>query len=338
MINKRILVTGPTGKIGKHLLKELINLKRVYEIRVLSLSMKKDKKILKQYEKDIEIIYGNITDIDIIRKVVKNVDAIVHLAGLVPPVVEPDSPLIEEINYGGTKLLVEEFEKENKEGIFIFLSSVSVYGRRVENPEIRITDPLKPNDAYGITKVKAENTIKNSSLNYIIYRFGAILSAGEELNSLIFLQPLETSLEVTCIEDVVYLIARSIDCSKLYKGIYNVAGGKDCRAKYKDLLNRNFIILGLGENFLPEEAFATKTMGHNGFYIFDDMNPVQEQIPYQRYTLEDYFQKKAKSTSKVGKFMMRLFRPIVRWYLLRMSEPYRVKKEENQVLIDKYFY
>ena len=338
MINKKILITGPTGKIGRVLLQELIDLKLDYEIRVLALPTKKDKKILNKYNKHIEIIYGDIMDLNTIKNVVKNVDIIIHLAGLVPPVVEPDSPLIEKINYHGTKLLVEEFEKENKDGVFLFLSSVSVYGRRVETPEIRITDELKPNDAYGIAKVKAENLIKNSSLNYIIYRFGAILSAGEELNSLIFLQPLETSLEVTCIEDAVYLIARSIDCTKLYKGIYNVAGGKECRAKYKDIMDRNFSILGLGKNFLPEEAFATKTMGHNGFYIFDDKNPVQEQIPYQRCTLEDFYEKRKKSTSKFQKLMMRLFRPIVKWYLLRMSEPYNAIKEGNQELINKYFF
>ncbi len=338
MSEKKILITGSTGKIGTHLLQEIMKLNKGYKIRVLSLPTKKDKKILKPYASVLEIVFGSITNNDAIKKVIKNVDVIIHLAALVPPVVKPDSPLIEEINYGGTKLLIDEFKKENKDGIFIFASSVAVYGRRVENPEIRVTDPLNPNDAYGIAKVKAEKAIQESNLNYIIYRFGTILSAAEELNSLIFLQPLETCMEPLSIEDAAYLLARSIECSELHRGIYNVSGGERCRVKFSQMLNTMFNILGLGENLLPEEAFATKTMGHNGMYVFDDKNIVQELIQYQRYTLDDYYRKKAENMSSGAKFFMKMLKPLVKWYLLRMSEPYQALKKKDQALIDYYFY
>ena len=333
----RILITGPTGKIGKPLLTEILNLNKEFKIRVLSLRTKKDKKFLREYEGKIEVIWGTITEIDAIKKAVKDVDVIIHLAGLVPPAVDPDSPLIEEVNFGGTKLLVEEFSKENERGVFVFLSSVAIYGRRVENPEIKITDPINPNDFYGMAKLKAEEVIKNSKLNYIIFRLGAVLSTDEELNSLIFLQPLETSLEVICIQDAVFLIARSIDCNTLYKGIYNIGGGEKCRIKYKQLLNNIFKILGLGENLLPEEAFATKTMGHNGFFIFGDRNPVEDLIHYQRYTLEDYYRKKEKAVSIGKKVLVKLFKPMVKRKLLNISEPYQALKKGDKTLIDYYF-
>src|SRR5439155_21268623 len=72
----KVLITGATGLLGGHLIKELQQ--RNEEIRALVLPVENADNLLKQ---GIEVARGDITDACSLEPTVKNVKVIFHLAG-----------------------------------------------------------------------------------------------------------------------------------------------------------------------------------------------------------------------------------------------------------------
>jgi len=71
--NKRVLITGGTGLIGR----EATNTLRSFGALVSVVSLDS----IKQYE-DVKYIYGDLTDLDFCLDVTKNIDYVFHLAGI----------------------------------------------------------------------------------------------------------------------------------------------------------------------------------------------------------------------------------------------------------------
>jgi UDP-glucose 4-epimerase len=150
----KFLVTGGAGFIGSHLVEEL--LKRNYEVKVLDNFSTGKRENLKEFEKDIELIEGDIRSYHIVEKAVKGIDIILHQAALpsVPRSIK-DPITTNEVNVGGT-LNILEGAKENKVKRVVFASSSSVYGDTPTLPksEDMIPNPLSP---YAVSKLAGEN-------------------------------------------------------------------------------------------------------------------------------------------------------------------------------------
>jgi len=146
----RILITGISGFVGKHLLKVL--LKNHHEIIGL------DKRILgkdARINENVTFYHGNILDKSIVLKAMKNVDYIVHLAAE-----HQDFGILKEeyfkVNQQGTKKLLECASELNINN-FLFYSSVAVYGY-CDEPTTEKTEP-NPDNYYGKSKIAAEKEI-----------------------------------------------------------------------------------------------------------------------------------------------------------------------------------
>jgi len=72
----KFLVTGGAGFIGSNIVEEL--LKRGYTVRVLDNFSTGKRENLKQFNKDIELIEGDIRSYHIIQQAVKGIDKILY--------------------------------------------------------------------------------------------------------------------------------------------------------------------------------------------------------------------------------------------------------------------
>ncbi|MBW7843910.1 MAG: SDR family NAD(P)-dependent oxidoreductase [Ignavibacterium sp.] len=70
------LVTGGAGFIGSNIVEEL--LKRGYTVRVLDNFSTGKRENLKQFNKDIELIEGDIRSYHIVQQAVKGIDKILY--------------------------------------------------------------------------------------------------------------------------------------------------------------------------------------------------------------------------------------------------------------------
>lgn len=85
----KIAFTGANGHMGFTTLKELLNIKEADVIRVLLLKKEKRNKLVTKLAKKannrIEIMYGDVAEIEDLRKLCQGVDYLLNLAGVIPP-------------------------------------------------------------------------------------------------------------------------------------------------------------------------------------------------------------------------------------------------------------
>ena len=145
----KILVTGGTGFIGSHLVEAL--LKRGDHVRCL-LRKVGDLKWLKGLP--IETAYGDCSDEPSLREAVKEVDQVIHLAGITKAVKEKT---YFEINALGTKNLIQACLDNNPRiRKFIYLSSQAAAGPCRNGNKKKESDQCEPISPYGQSKRMGE--------------------------------------------------------------------------------------------------------------------------------------------------------------------------------------
>ncbi|CAN5223706.1 SDR family NAD(P)-dependent oxidoreductase [soil metagenome] len=146
----RVLITGGSGFIGSHLAEHFSG---IAEVRVLDNFRTGHRSNLDGL--NAELIEGSITDRDVVRAAVRDVDYVFHLAAMVS-VPESMTRIIEcvDMNVHGLVTVLEESAAAGVKKL-VFSSSAAVYG---DNPsavklESMTPDPKSP---YAITKLDGE--------------------------------------------------------------------------------------------------------------------------------------------------------------------------------------
>lgn len=329
MLKKKILLTGASGNCGFSTFKELLKKIDNYDIRIFSRPSRKNEKLFNPYKDKIEIIWGDLLNKEDVDKAVKDQEIIIHLAALIPPIADHQPELAEDTNVGGTAKILDTMKREDGNPKIIYTSSISVYGDRIKNPWIKVSDPLTPSkgDRYSVTKIKCENLIQDSGLEWSIFRLSAIVPPNKlKMDPIMFHMPLDTSLETCDTKDVGLALVNAIDCDDIWGKIFNLGGGEKCRTSYREFMNNMMDIFGLGKNWIPEEAF-NKSNFHCGFY---EDNRLQNLLHYQNHSLEDFYAYFKKWFGFKRKLIY-LVRPIARSFVLRKSEAYKEFKKQREI-------
>lgn len=155
----RILITGGAGYIGSVLVRNLLN--SHYFVRIIDrfwFGLNPIKDIIGG-QPNLEILAGDVTNLEDLSKAIKDMDAIIHLAAIVgdPACAVSDPTRIFEINFIAPIRLAALAREQNVER-FIFASTCSVYG--ANNTEI-LSEASTPSPItiYGRTKLEAEKQI-----------------------------------------------------------------------------------------------------------------------------------------------------------------------------------
>ena len=253
MIDINILVTGGAGFVGSSLLPELL---KNHYVRVLDNLTYGYYGIVPHIGKsNFDFIKGDIRNIDILRKSLKDIDMIIHLAAIVGyPLCKAQPEKAEEINYLGTKDIVE-----NCKIPIIFASTGSCYGNLKK--ECTESSELNPNTLYSLTKIKAEKEIKKND-DFIIYRFstGFGLSLRPRLDLLV--------------NDFVYtaykkreLIVYEKDYLRSFIHVKDMARSFLFALDNFDLLNHEVYNVGSADLNLTKEEVALKIKKYIDFYL-----------------------------------------------------------------------
>ena len=157
--NKRVLVTGAGGFIGSHLVERLLEEGCEVVAFVKYNSLNKwgwldsfDKKVLDK----IEIFIGDIRNADSVRKAIKDVDVVFHLAALISIPYSYDSPeSYVETNIKGTLNILQACLDYSVERVLI-TSTSEVYGTAKFVP-ITEDHPKQGQSPYSATKIGADH-------------------------------------------------------------------------------------------------------------------------------------------------------------------------------------
>ena len=337
MKDKKILITGATGAIGNEVLKQLYTLRDPSTISVFVRASRKARKLERAF-KGIHIHYGSISDPVAVAEACKNQDYVIHLAAVIPPLADEKPEMTRAVNVGGTRNIVKGMELNCPNAFLLYSSSVAIYGDRLKNPDIYITDELCPSvgDDYGVTKVEAEKIIRESKLNWSIYRLCAIMGIGNhKVSKLMFHMPLETVMEIATVTDTARAFVNSIGKEEqLNKRTFNLGGGENCRILYYDFMTRAFNYYGMGKVNFPEYAFA-KINFHCGNYA--DGQALEDIVHFRQDTIDTYFDAFGKAVPGIQRFFTKLVNKPVKVYLTRLSEPLTAHKKNDKQLIERFF-
>lgn len=149
----RWLVTGGAGFIGSHLVEALIA--RGYQVRVLDNFSTGRWENLASVRDRVEIIEGDIRDLQTVQSAMTNVEVVAHLAAIVSVQASLENPReTMDVNAGGTLNLLEAARRADVRR-FLFASSAAVYGDHTELP-LQENIPPRPLSPYAASKVAGE--------------------------------------------------------------------------------------------------------------------------------------------------------------------------------------
>jgi nucleoside-diphosphate-sugar epimerase len=315
----KVLVTGAFGNVGRSSLAALLS--RGDEIRILEAPTPRNRRLAKRFGKGCELLFGDIRDPATVRAAVRGVDAVCHLAALIPPAADRDARLARSINVGGTAALIDAAKAEARAPRLVLASSIAVYGDRLRDFWIRTGDPLEPNadDAYGASKVEAERLLRESGLPFVILRLSYIVWKKKlACDPIMFRMPPQTKIEVCHTEDTGRAFAAAIHEEKAAGRTFDIGGGPSCRTTYRDYLDRMFALFGLRDSRrLPDSAFASCGF-HCGWYA--DSEEAEALLGFRKKDIEDYYAE-VKGETGAKRFFASLVRPLV-LAGLRASSPY----------------
>lgn len=330
-----ILITGATGNIGLAVLKRLYL--QEHQITVLARDSKKNAKTLKDFP-NVNVIHGDITSQTDVDEACKNQDYAIHLAAIIPPLVDEKPELAKQVNLEGTRNLIQGLEKHSPNCFLIFSSSVTVYGDRLKTPLISVNDPIQTTqwDKYGQAKIESEKLIQKSNLDWSIFRLSAIMGIGNhKVSKIIFHVPLDTIMEIATVDDTSRAFANSVGKKdRLNKRIFNLGGGDSCIITYQEFLNRAFKSFGMGNALFPDKTFAEANF-HCG--KFSDSDELESILKFRKDTIDSYFVQFRASVPGLQRFVTIPFGSIIKFFLGRISEPRKAIKHNNKEEIIRFF-
>ncbi|MEZ5757130.1 MAG: NAD(P)-dependent oxidoreductase [Emcibacteraceae bacterium] len=245
---KTIALTGATGFVGGHLLKELLT--RGFQINALT----------RRHQLPIDNvswIYGGLGDQAALKELCSNADIVINVAGLVKAMNKQD---FLEANAVAVSNILGAISPENKPDHFIQVSSLAAR-------EPQLSD-------YAVSKFMGEEELKNNnlSLNWSIIRPPGIYGPGDTetlkifkmLKSGLAIFPANRENRVSWIHvsDLVNSIISTIENEQLFSQILEVDDGQPGGYTHEYFYNTAASIMQVSPLKITSPKFILKSTGH----------------------------------------------------------------------------
>ncbi len=159
-MKNKILITGGAGYIGSVLTPYLLD--EGFEVTVLDNLLYNQSSLLSCCSnKNFKFIRGDITDFELMKKILPSYDVIIPLAAIVgAPACSLKPDLAKRVNFDAIEFIIENTNKDQK---IFFPNTNSGYGIGQKDKFCDETSPLKPVSLYGKLKVEAEKKLLSSN-------------------------------------------------------------------------------------------------------------------------------------------------------------------------------
>ena len=321
-VSQTVLVTGAFGNVGRHVVTQLV----ADGCRVVAVDLARPvaRKLARKGGDAVTPALGDICDGAFMEKALRGVDAVIHLAAVIPTLSETNPALTQAVNVDATLQLIALMEASPTAKRLVFSSSVAVYGWQQHRRKVfDLDDELAPSDHYGRSKVACERAIQESSLDWSILRIAAappntVAIARNHSETNMFDMSPDARLEITHPGDCGHAFARAVSCEETIGKILFIGGGESCRFEALEFFNGLFAPSGIGP--FPKEAFhLTPVPEFYGGWV--DTEESQRLLNYQQRDLDDIAEDLRRSFG-LAYYLIRPMRPLVTRLMLRTSPWY----------------
>lgn len=283
----KVLLTGAFGNLGSLVVETL--LERKHHVVASDVPSPVNRKIARGFERnpDVEIAWGDIRDAERVASLVHRVDAVIHLAAIIPPFSERNPELARAVNVGGTENIVRAIESAARPALLIFGSSISVFGPRKQgDPLCSPNDAVVKTDHYSGHKIQCEERIQALASPWAILRLAGMIDGRlrqrdpAQARMAFSLAP-DSPVEYVHTSDAATAIVNVLDRPESHDRILLIGGGRECQVT----------VLQLTQTLIGAYGIQVRA---------DDMGDVpaaapwldttesQQLLSYQRYTAEDF--------------------------------------------------
>ena len=281
----RVLVTGGAGRLGINVCKFLMRVG--YKVRILDRKTPRNQNSIRELGDTLEICWGDITQPESVRTALDQVDTVIHMAAVLPPLAYKVPELAKRVNVDGTRTLIDAIKENQRRIPLIYTSSVAVFG-----PSPNAIEPISagrnqpsPQGAYAETKYLAENLIRQSGLDFLILRLTATMYLAFELRDLkrMFSVPIRNRVEFCHPNDAALALVNAVKDFPSVKGkTLIISGGSNQRMLYGEMVGKMLGVMGLP---LPPEKKFTKEPYYLDWY---DTSESERLLRFQRHSFADY--------------------------------------------------
>jgi nucleoside-diphosphate-sugar epimerase len=246
------------------------------------------------------------------------VEAVIHLAGILPPYADRMPDLARKVNLDGTRNLIAEMEASDTARRLVFASSHGIVGDvQDREPPLNVDTPVSPTDEYGRHKVECEQAIRQSGLRWSILRLAAVtpIHLQAQDTSIMFEFSPDARFEFLHPADAGTAFARAVACEETIGKTLFIAGGANCRMTYGEFINSLMGAIGIGP--IPSEAFIRKRPPRF-FGDWVDTDESQRLLQYQKRGLAEQLDDMKQDFGPLVP-LIRLVRPLATWFVIRSS-------------------
>jgi nucleoside-diphosphate-sugar epimerase len=171
----KVFVTGGTGFTGSHLVQRLV--KEGYDVGVLA---RKTSNTAMLEKLGVEIIHGDVTDKDLVKKAVPGYDMVYHIAAMYREGGGISEKPFWDVNAEGTRNMLDASVHANVDR-FIHCSTGGVHGN-ISKPPADESYPYNPGDVYQKSKLAGEKLALDyfaKGLPGVVVRPTAIYGPGD---------------------------------------------------------------------------------------------------------------------------------------------------------------
>ena len=312
----KVLLTGAMGNIGLSTLEAL--LAEGHDVVAFDLESRRARRLASGFDGRARFVWGDITDPESVRSALEGVDAVIHLAAIIPPNTDRAPDLARKVNVDATHSLIAQMEASSTASRLVFASSQGIFGDvQDREPPLRIDAPVSPADEYGRHKVACEQAIRQSRLRWSILRLSAVTPIHLQAQdpSIMFEFSPDARFEFLHPADAGTAFARAVACDEAIGKTLFIAGGTSCRMTYYDFTNALMNAIGIGR--LPVDAFI-RTKPPRFFGDWVDTEESQSLLQYQKRGLNEQLEDMKKDFGKLVP-VIRLVRPLATWFVIRSS-------------------
>lgn len=273
-----VLITGGAGSVGRILVSRLRQ--DGHPVRIFDLPSMNYAGL--EGVDGVELVKGDITDADRVCQAVEGIDAVIHLAAILPPASERDRTKTFAVNVDGTAHIIRALEARSPSAVLVFSSSVSTYGDTTQAaPPIGIAHPQRAIDVYADSKIAAEQILRTSRVTWVILRIAGIaVPAFQEPPAVWPFMP-DQRVELAHRNDVVTAIHCATTSLAARGKILNIAGGPTWQTTGRDYVERLYDLMGVP----PDEAKYRQMPGWVDWY---DTEASQHLLSYQNTPYETF--------------------------------------------------
>ena len=295
--SQTVLITGGAGRLGTIVGQKIID--AGFKLRIFDLDTKRNRNNIKELAKNpsVHVYWGDVTRPYQLNEAVKDVDFVLHMAAILPPWAYNNPGLTHKVNVGGTENLINAIKNTGRYIPLMFTSSAAAFGPtpNANEPLCADTTVCKPEGAYGKTKLKAEQVIRESGIDYVILRLTATMYLSFEFSDFkrMFSIPLATRVEYCHPYDTAEAIVTGIAKFDDIKGeTLMIAGGPGQRMTYGEMIARMLRVYGLP--LPPASKFTT-----DPYYLdWYDTSKSQKLLVFQKRDFKEFLGDMEKQVKK----------------------------------------